>query len=597
MDDDGGADYTRIQDAIDISINGDTIYVYKGVYRENLNINKAIKIIGEDKDNTMINGGKKGNVVRITKDSVTISNFTIQNSGNRDYPLGDCGIKLHSNYNEIYENNINNNGKGIFLKSSSNNAIYNNRITFNTYIAFEIEDSSNNLIYENQIIENDNEGMFIDSTPLGSNSNNIIIKNNISNNRDDGILMRDSSDCIINHNILSNNGHNGLDLQYSSNNTMNFNNLTNNNRFGIKIIDSPNNSIKNNNIFDNLQGIGLSYSSNIIIIDNNFSSNGIKIIGNQPNLWDTHTIENNWADDKLIRYYKNSDNIIVPVEKTAQIILAKCTNYTMQYQNLSDIVDAIQLGYSNKNNVSNNLIYCHNGINLQISNNNIIDKNRIISNSTGINLDESSYNIISNNNIINSGAGKGIKLYESYKNTLTSNSISKCNEGIDLDYSSNNTIDDNTIKNNKYEGLWLSSYSANNTITNNNISNNLCGIRVWAEFNNISNNIITENIDGICIDFSKSSILKSNEIKRNKKYGLYLEDTSSTKISYNNFIFNRRNAYFKNCENNTWDYNFWNRPRFFPYIIFGKYNSRLDFEIDWHPAIEPYDISIPEVEM
>jgi parallel beta-helix repeat protein len=526
---------------------------------------------------------------------VAISNFTIKNSGDERHPLYDCGIKIHSNNNEIYGNNIKNNRKGIFLKSSSNNTIYNNLITLNMDNAFEIEDSSNNIIYENKILDNDDIGMFLDSTPLGSTSNNIIIKNNISSNRFDGILIRDSSDCIINYNILSNNGNNGIDLQDSSNNNISFNNLRKNGRFGIIQIRSSNNSIKNNNIFDNLQGIGLLYSSDNIIIDNNFSSNGIKIIGNQPHYWDTHTIENNWVNDKLIRYYTNLNNIIVPVEKTAQIILAKCTNFSIQNQNLSNIDDAIQLGYSYKIYISKNSIYCYNGINLQKSDNNLIEKNNISSILFGIHLDESTYNIVSNNNIINSGAGRGINLLESYENTLSGNSISKCNEGIDLDYlSSNNIINNNTIRNNNYEGLMLYSYSSNNTITNNNISNNLCGIRVWAEFNKINNNIITENIDGICIEFSNFNTIKSNEIKRNKKYGLYLEKTFSNTIISNNFIFNRRNSYFKDCENNTWDYNFWNRPRFFPYLIFGKDNSRLDFEVDWHPAKEPYDI--PEVE-
>ena len=40
VDDDGGADYTNIQDAIDNSNLGDTIFVYSGFYHENLNINK-----------------------------------------------------------------------------------------------------------------------------------------------------------------------------------------------------------------------------------------------------------------------------------------------------------------------------------------------------------------------------------------------------------------------------------------------------------------------------------------------------------------------------------------------------------------------------
>ena len=35
VDDDGGADYTKIQDAIDNASDGDTIFVYEGLYFEN----------------------------------------------------------------------------------------------------------------------------------------------------------------------------------------------------------------------------------------------------------------------------------------------------------------------------------------------------------------------------------------------------------------------------------------------------------------------------------------------------------------------------------------------------------------------------------
>jgi parallel beta-helix repeat protein len=569
--------YQYIQDAIDAAGDGYTIFVYNGLYLENLNINKAIKLIGEDRNNIVINGGKKGNVVRITKDSVTISNFTIKNSGNRDCPLGDCGIKIHSN-----------------------NAIYNNLITLNTDDAFEIEDSSYNYIYENQIIDNDDTGMFFDSTPLGSTSNNVIIENNISRNRLDGILMRDSSDCTINHNILSNNGHNGLDLQYSSNNNISRNNLTKNNRFGIIVIDSPDNSIENNKIFDNLQGIVLHYSSNIIIIDNNFSSNGILIEGNKPYEWDTHTIQNNVVNNKEIRYYKNQNNRIIPVENTGQIILASCSNISIQNQHLSDIDAAIQLGFSDKIHIFNNFIYSYDGICLQESNNNTIEKNNISSFQFGIFLEASRDNIIVNNTLAdydnsyeNTFYGSGIELDYSHENNISGNFIYNFCQGIYLYASStNNTIYDNIIKNSTYGGLMLYSFSSNNTLTRNTISDNEIGMVIWSSSNMISNNVVNNNEDGVIIEFSNCNIMKYNEIKRNKKYGLYLEDTFSTTIISNNFIFNRRNSYFKDCENNTWGYNYWNRPRFFPYLIFGKDNSKFDFEVDWHPAKEPYDIPV-----
>ena len=49
VDDDGGADFIRIQDAVDAASNGDTVYVYSGIYHESVNVSKSLILTGEDK--------------------------------------------------------------------------------------------------------------------------------------------------------------------------------------------------------------------------------------------------------------------------------------------------------------------------------------------------------------------------------------------------------------------------------------------------------------------------------------------------------------------------------------------------------------------
>ena len=59
VDDDGGEDFTNIQDAIDFADEGDIVFVYSGTYYENVIINKSINLEGEDMDTTIIDGEKK----------------------------------------------------------------------------------------------------------------------------------------------------------------------------------------------------------------------------------------------------------------------------------------------------------------------------------------------------------------------------------------------------------------------------------------------------------------------------------------------------------------------------------------------------------
>ena len=109
VDDSGGADFTSIQDAIDASSNGDTVFVYSGTYVENIVVDKSITLQGEDRDTTVIDGGGSGDVVYVSAFFVNISGFTIQNSGNETIGSGsfiDAGIDINSNNNEVYDNYI-----------------------------------------------------------------------------------------------------------------------------------------------------------------------------------------------------------------------------------------------------------------------------------------------------------------------------------------------------------------------------------------------------------------------------------------------------------------------------------------------------------
>ena len=63
VDDSGGGDFTKIQEAIDEANDGDLIRVWEGEYYENVIVNKTVSLIGNGSADTIIDGGGSGDVV------------------------------------------------------------------------------------------------------------------------------------------------------------------------------------------------------------------------------------------------------------------------------------------------------------------------------------------------------------------------------------------------------------------------------------------------------------------------------------------------------------------------------------------------------
>jgi len=101
----GSSNYSTIQDAIDATSDGDTVFVFSGTYYENIVVHKSINLLGENKNTVIINGNDNGDVVNITANSVKISGFTIKNSTYMNSIWDGCGVRILSDGN-IIENNI-----------------------------------------------------------------------------------------------------------------------------------------------------------------------------------------------------------------------------------------------------------------------------------------------------------------------------------------------------------------------------------------------------------------------------------------------------------------------------------------------------------
>ena len=197
--------YQSIQEAINDALDGDTILVGEGIYNESLLINKSVTLMGKNKDTTIIDGSKTGDVIFISADFVNISGFTIRNGSSKGFRhdektvIMDAGIDIHSNFNIISDNNISLNGCfGICIYAGSNNILSNNIISENEYGIY-LENAYENNISSNTILSQSTYGIY-----LGSSNENTISDNIISDN-EFGSRIKGSEENMVLRNVFENN--------------------------------------------------------------------------------------------------------------------------------------------------------------------------------------------------------------------------------------------------------------------------------------------------------------------------------------------------------------------------------------------------------
>jgi len=486
VDDDGPADFNKIQEAVNAAGSGDIIFVKAGIYYENVVVNRSLSLIGENSSSTIVDGMFTGTVMTITVGNVDITGFTIQEGG-LSHPH--AGIYVSSSGNNISYNIISNNGYGIELNCSSDNIVSKNKIAANLKCGIWLEYSSNNRIYDNNITAN-GDGIFL---VYSSNRNNIT-RNNITANRfGGGIGLALSSDNIVSGNkIIANNGG-GIYLDVSSqNNSISGNHVTNNSQDGIWLMFSSNNKIFGNNVTANKRaGIVSAFSSNNSISGNHVSTNnfgGIFIGGSIPpavysnniTLSRNNITANNGAGIELLKGLGNStisgnkitnNHFGVRIVSSSNILrnnamAGNSFNFGVELhsgtwgsQNFTDFINDVDIS----NTINGKPVYYWVGKrDAEIP----FDAGYVaLINCTNIKVE----NLTLTNN------GQGAFLAFTQGSTVSRNNFTHNEYGIEVVYSSNyNSIFRNNIEANNRDGIELQS-SSNNSLFGNNITNNMNG--------------------------------------------------------------------------------------------------------------------------
>jgi len=163
-----------IQEGIGAAFEGDTVYVYPGIYYGQIVISTTLTLTGEEKTSTIIDGQQLGeDTITVTAPSVYISGFTIRNG-----PRG-CG------YNS-----------GLKVENADNCVIENNIFTDNCWAA-EIRNSSHCIFSDNSVIDNEQGGIHLAMSPYTT-----VTDCTFSGNGKRGIRIFKGNDHVISSNTF-----------------------------------------------------------------------------------------------------------------------------------------------------------------------------------------------------------------------------------------------------------------------------------------------------------------------------------------------------------------------------------------------------------
>lgn len=340
VDSGGHGDYTKIQDAINASNDGDTIYIWNGTYTGDIEINRTgLNIIGNATNSVIINldGGYywdtynvSVNISYLTFINATDDAFTPWDYCNISYcnftdsdDSADDGLILIYNRNNVTVShcNFNNNtGRSIGISGAvtySHNITIDN-CTFNDIeYAIYIEENTDAATIKNCEITTCNiNGVRIDDS-TGIN----ILNTSINNCGDDGIYIYTCNDITIDNNVINDVGvdDNGIFLDNTNNVIISFNNISNCDNSGIF-----------NNYCDNVYTYNNTISNTGFAINYNYGENG-SITGNY--------ILNSSTSGIILFPYDNvniENNIIVNTDQTG-INIVGGDNITISFNIIQNV--------------------------------------------------------------------------------------------------------------------------------------------------------------------------------------------------------------------------------------------------------------------
>lgn len=324
---------TTIQQALELSADGDTIRVTEGLYKEKgLVIRKRVVLTGINYP--VIDGEYQYEVIAIKADAVVVEGLKVINSGISS--MNDfAGIKIYNSRKVMIRNNILfNTFFGIYAQLGTNCIIENNRVTGSAKNEQQSGNGihcwkSDSMLIKNNRIIGHRDGIYFEFV-----THSVISQNRAEKNIRYGLHFMFSNHDSYLDNEFRNNGA-GVAVMFSHHVTM-LNNLFTQNwgdaAYGILLKEISDSRIEKNKFIENTVAIFLEGANRIDVWKNSFQNNGwaMKI---QASCMDIHVSNNNFQSNT----FDVGTNGSLVLNKFSQNYWDKYEGYDLDKNNKGDI--------------------------------------------------------------------------------------------------------------------------------------------------------------------------------------------------------------------------------------------------------------------
>jgi len=294
-----GADFPLIAPAIAAAADGDTVVVRGGVYREDLVLDRRVRLIGTN--GPVLFGTGVGSVVTILAPGAEVGGFTIEGSGTGQTNEMDAAVQIRANDVRVVGNRMRRVFYGVVIVNGTRNEIADNEIRGFADLPFGrrgdgiyLYRSPGNLVARNRI-SGERDGIYFQYAPLGRALDNAVWDSRY------GLHDMFSDDTIIAGNAFGDSVV-GANIMNSRRIRLERNRIERNRGvpgIGLTLKDCDDSTVTGNQIAGNARGLLLEGSSNNTFADNAFHANDTAITlfsSAERNAFGGNELVDNWSD-------------------------------------------------------------------------------------------------------------------------------------------------------------------------------------------------------------------------------------------------------------------------------------------------------------